>query len=649
MEGMLSKGKEEKQAETVQFAEYKMFCENTAKYKTAAIAEANEKIELLKADIEKLSTDAAHLGTQVAALDEDIAVWAGDMKAATKVREIEKAEYDAMHLDYSQSIEALQGAIKVLKKQDYDRTQAAASLAQVSELRRLKQMPQAKRIIDSFLSQEDTESDRQPADEGLAVSAPEAHGYDFQSGQIITTLEKLLDEFIAERTNLEKEESDSKHEHEMLMQDLEHQTSEATADRTEKAELKAKKLQAKADAEGDLTDTTTTRDEDQRYLDDLVATCEQKATDYQARQELRVQEMTAIGQAIEIISSGAVAGSAEKHLPTLLQQGRALASLRVRDFRPSQEQVSAFLQQKARALGSRVLAALATRVLADPFGKVKKMIKDLIMRLMEEAAEETEHKGWCDTELSTNEQTRKEKTLAVETLTAEIDELGASIGVLGEDIAELAKAVAELDTAMAEATKVRGEEKATNAETISDAKEAQTAVAQALTVLREFYAKAAEATALLQQRAHRDAQAPEIFDSPYQGMAAESGGVVGMLEVIEADFGRLEADTAASEATAQKEYEKFMEDSKIDYAGKSKDIEHKSAKKKEEENALHVKSVDLEGTQKEMTAAIAYYDKLKPDCVDAGVSYEDRVARRKEEIESLQQALRILNGEDIPR
>ena len=42
--------------------------------------------------------------------------------------------------------------------------------------------------------------------------------------------------------------------------------------------------------------------------------------------------------------------------------------------------------------------------------------------------------------------------------------------------------------------------------------------------------------------------------------------------------------------------------------------------------------------------SLAYYDKLKPSCVDAGVSYDDRVARRKEEIESLQEALRTLNG-----
>merc|ERR1719386_355752 len=238
------------------------------------------------------------------------------------------------------------------------------------------------------------------------------------------------------------------------------------------------------------------------------------------------------------------------------------------------------------------------------------MIKDLIVRLMEEANEEAEHKGWCDTELSTNEQTRKEKTSAVETLHAEIDELTASI----------AKATQK----------------------ISDAQDAQTAVAQAVTVLKEFYEKAAEATALIQKKAE-----PEIFDTEYKGMQSENGGVVGMLEVIQSDFARLETDTKAAEAEAQRSYDEFTSESAVNRAQNVKDVEHKTTKKTNEESALNTKEADLEGTQKELDAALAYYEKLKPSCVDAGVSYEDRVARRKEEIESLQEALRILNGEDI--
>merc|ERR1719217_1525241 len=95
---------------------------------------------------------------------------------------------------------------------------------------------------------------------------------------------------------------------------------------------------------------------------------------------------------------------------------------------------------------------------ADPFAKVKKMIQDLITRLEEEAAEEADHKAWCDTELGTNKQTRDEKTEAVVTLHAEIDELGASIAKLSEEITELTGQVAELDAAVAKATAQREEE-----------------------------------------------------------------------------------------------------------------------------------------------------------------------------------------------
>merc|ERR1719420_2140859 len=148
---------------------------------------------------------------------------------------------------------------------------------------------------------------------------------------------------------------------------------------------------------------------DSKYLADLTATCEQKASDFESRQQLRADEIVAVEKAIEIISSGAVAGNAEKHLPGLLQKkGSSLAQLR--SSSSAQNRVAEYLKAQAEKLNSRVLAAVATHAQDDPFKKVKKMIKDLIVRLMEEANEEAEHKGWCDTELSTNEQTRKEKT-----------------------------------------------------------------------------------------------------------------------------------------------------------------------------------------------------------------------------------------------
>eukprot|EP00420_Gonyaulax_spinifera_P031863 CAMPEP_0197870610 /NCGR_PEP_ID=MMETSP1439-20131203/1229_1 /TAXON_ID=66791 /ORGANISM="Gonyaulax spinifera, Strain CCMP409" /LENGTH=684 /DNA_ID=CAMNT_0043489505 /DNA_START=40 /DNA_END=2094 /DNA_ORIENTATION=+ len=639
LEGMLDNGKKEKHAEQVQFAAYKQFCDDTTVDKKRDIKEAGEKMEMLQADISKYTADAAQLTKEIAGHDEDISVWNGDSKAATKVHQIEKSDYEALHKDYSESVDALQRAIAVLKKQAFDRKQAS-SLAQVTALKGLSLIPpEAKKAIDLFLQQDEQE----PAD-GLAVSAPEASGYEFQSHGVIEILEKLLDKFVDERTGIEKKEMNRKHAYDMLMQDLKAQIEQATQDRGEKASVKAKKLQSKADAKGDLSDTTATRDSDQKYLSSLMATCEQKASDFESRQQLRAEELEAISKAIEILSGSTVTGNADKYLPKLLQaKGASLGQLRSSGQSPAQERVARFLQEKGEHLNSRVLSALAVRVADDPFQKVKKMIKDLIVRLMEEANEEAEHKGWCDTELATNEQTRKEKTNAVETLHAEVDELESSIAKLTEDISELSATVAKLDSAMAESTKIRQEEKAENTVTIKDAQEAQTAVAQALTVLKEFYAKAGDATALVQQQP----EAPEIFNSPYKGMQAENGGVIGMLEVIESDFARLEAETSASEATAQKEYDEFMTTSKVDKAQKTKDIEHKTAKKQDENQAKTTKLADLEGTQKELDAALAYFDKLKPSCVDAGVSYDDRVSRRKEEIQSLQEALRILNGEDI--
>jgi len=335
-------------------------------------------------------------------------------------------------------------------------------------------------------------------------------------------------------------------------------------------------------------------------------------------------------------------------LPQLLQAKTPEASLlQVKSDaqNPSQIKVAEFLKAQAVKINSRVLSALATRVAADPFKKVKKMIKDLIVKLMEEAQAETEQKGYCDTEMKTNKHTREEKTEAVELLYARVDELTASVSSLTDQIADLQKSLAELDEAVAKATEQRNEERAKNTQVVREAQEAQVAVEKALGVLNDFYAKAAEATSFA-QAAHR--AEPEVFgDEPYTGMGGESGGVVGMIEVIQSDFAKLEAEISAAETAAAEEYRLFMKDSKIDKTEKSADLHHKSETKQNHEQALQEATGDLHGTEKELDAAMAYYEKLKPTCVETGVSYEDRVARREEEMDSLKTALRVLNNEDV--
>merc|ERR1719316_2570441 len=151
----------------------------------------------------------------------------------------------------------------------------------------------------------------------------------------------------------------------------------------------------------------------------------------------------------------------------------------------------------------------------------------------------------------------------------------------------------ELSQAVAEATAQRTKEKEANAVTVKEAGEAQTAVAQAIEVLKEFYAGAAEATSLAQT------DQPAIFDAPYTGMQGESGGVVGMLEFIQSDFGRLEAETSASEQEASKAHKKFINESAVNKARLEKDVEHLNRRKTDREGDLNEATGDLTGAQGE--------------------------------------------------
>merc|ERR1719265_2565131 len=215
------------------------------------------------------------------------------------------------------------------------------------------------KVIQSYLARSPEDIDA----ENLAAGAPEAHAFSSSSQSVVDLFEKMEDKFQGKVADNQKDEMEDKHAFEMMITDLQNAKVTATNSREAKSEAKAKAHQDQADSTGALGDTTAARDADKKMLADLEATCSQKASDFEQRQQLRAEEIEALEKATEILAGGEVSGAASKHLPGLIQQkGTSFVQLRASAHNPQQDRVAAFLKDEGVRLNSKVLSALSLRV-----------------------------------------------------------------------------------------------------------------------------------------------------------------------------------------------------------------------------------------------------------------------------------------------
>merc|ERR1740117_1296971 len=119
---------------------------------------------------------------------------------------------------------------------------------------------------------------------------------------------------------------------EMMSQDLHDSIENANADIQTKTGIKQEKIGQNAQAKKELGVTTNGHAEDTKYLSELKTECFEKTESFKEKQDLRTEEIQAIGKAVEILKGG-VEGNAEKNLPgaaALVQSvaGTSLAQLR---------------------------------------------------------------------------------------------------------------------------------------------------------------------------------------------------------------------------------------------------------------------------------------------------------------------------------
>merc|ERR1719201_2487792 len=99
-----------------------------------------------------------------------------------------------------------------------------------------------------------------------------------------------------------------------------------------------------------------------------------------------------------------------------------------------------------------LLLRLASQIAADPFAKVKKLIQELIERLLAAAAAEANQKGWCDKSIGDAEQKRNYAAEEVAHVNGDMAELEATRDTLLEEIAALEAEIAEIQASWSKAT-----------------------------------------------------------------------------------------------------------------------------------------------------------------------------------------------------
>merc|ERR1719217_1901000 len=488
--------------------------------------------------------------------------------------------------------------------------------------------------------------------------------YTYHSNDIIATLEGLLVQFKENKKELDENEFAIKAAFEKEKLNNEKEKKFAEKEKAETEKLLAMKEDSLAAAQADLLSETQDKEADESFLKELTGACETKAKLFDQRSSTRSAELTAISEAITALESGVAPNyKANKKLVDLQEASKAAESSRgsgrvlslmqqgstSAGAKEPLARALALLDKAAQHLRSPLLATLSmkARVQIDHFVKVRGLIKDFISKLEADAEAEADTKSFCDKEMKKAMTTREESRAKIEEYAAEISKTETEISKLQSEIAVLAGQISELRKAPKEATELRAAEKAENEKTLAEAEEGKESVEFAISVLKDFYSNAflQRSGRYVPPNADREGNtvsdlAPEVFDDTYHGKQDHADGIIGILEVILSDFERT-IDTVSTEEKEDTVAEKKDTKADIDAKEKSKAEKEDTVAEKEDELAeLRDKSKDA---KKALDIALSELEKLKGMCVEGEETWEERSAKRKEEIEALKQALKILD------
>jgi chromosome segregation ATPase len=633
-------------AEATTYEKFSCFCKDTTKTKSDSIVEGQDTVDVTTADIGKKTTEREEKITKRTEEKQKIETTTLKLQEATEAYKKDKANFDATYADLTKAMTSARKAVDALSAK-----KGAAFLdlgGARSDVQNCLDLAGALNMV--------SPSTQEAAASFMQVD-PNDPAYKFHSDKILKIIGDLRDDFSKQRDEVDTEWKKTKASYESEKKGMEDKITTAEGEvETLSGDIDTLK-EGIAKLKTTLINTETTLKDDSDYLRDLTLRCQDSGEAWDQRSKQRTDEVEALTKAIDVLNKGAKDNAdamkraalltAKKPVAAPTQAAVVKAPVKLVSFLQAhttsqrmKEVVIANLRRASAELKSDMLSSMADKVAKDPFVKIKKLIQGLIESLLEQSKNEATKKGMCDTELGKARSERKTQLASVNKLDADIASLTASKNSLTQEIGDLEVDIESLDKALKEAVELRGEEKAENETTLKQAKEGAEAVGEALVTLKDFYGKAAKASFIQVHASPVDEDTEGAgFDSAYKGDQDSSKAILGLLEVIKSDFERTTSKTEAAEAEAHANFIKFDRASKADIAGKTKKKLLDTQDLATTKSAIDTGMEDLKTAQNLVDAQLKVIEDLKPTCIDTGMSYSERVAKREAEIGALQTAL----------
>jgi len=704
MEDMRTELEKEAKNEKDIFEEAMCICKKGEKELQGVVMFSTSEIERLESKVEHGTASKAKLGSELKDHATDKAETTKALEEATVIREKENAKFIADEADMKSNLEGLSQAIPMIENQAAggasfiqggDDSGHGAKLLRIVEDYGSKAVGSDKKeILTSFL--ESSISGQESAPELSAGVA-----------EILGILKSMKDEMQADYDEMSKDEHTAAVGYQEMKEAKSKHLKLLTETMLDKEKREGQATLSLAEDKDSLDDTNEELANAQKYLKQLQDACETKAKQRDIRAKMRMDEITALSEAIDILTSDDATDAIKKatgNEPTLLaikhpqphksywalvqktatlkdktaahivQTAKRpllkLLSIKTATHENAKEDVQDMdLFQMARPAGINKDDPAATKV-------VNFMIDNMVHQLHNDDVEDEHKKDWCFNETDVMTRVQEEKTLLEESLNTSIAAMTEDLTGLNAEIKELEETIYEQDQTVLKATKQRKEEHDDFVMTFQAMDTSLRLLDRAAVKLNRIYnpemqkAKeeavkkaAAEAAGLglLQKSATHKASIQShtneanskvdpivLPDTPVEYEKKESGGVIGLMDKLKSEIKADMKESEIDEKYASRDYVALMKDQKVMRAQNVESLHTKQAQAADLEDRIHKDSELQEFTIQELAALKVYLRQLDIECTFIMKNFENRHDARVGEEMGLEGAETIVTHEEPP-